>query len=543
MCGILAVIGSKNLEKAQKQASKLAHRGPDERDSVVLDTYPGGAILCHERLSIMDLESGKQPIKGTRENYVIHNGEIYNHESLRDYLVKQPPTRTKSDSEIIIHLWEEQKKQTASLLDGVFAFVVVDGQEVYAARDPMGVKPLYYGHDINKALWFASEQKALVDVCTEIHEFPPGHYFHNETGFVQYYRPSYFSPDTQDFHGPERLKELLTKAVTKRLMSDAPLGVLLSGGLDSSLVTSIVVREAKKRGQTVKSFSIGMDPNSLDLKKARAAAEFLGTEHHEVIFTSKDGIELLEELIYKTESYDVTTTRAATPMLILSKYIAAQGVKVVLSGEGADEIFGGYLYFLNAPSYGEFHQECVRRVKRLHTSDVLRADRATMGAGVEARVPFLDKEFLDYAMSISPKFKFIKMGGHSEKFVLRNAFDTPEDPYLPAEVLWRQKEQFSDGVGYSWIDDLRSFADSSISEEEFLDRAHLFPHNTPETKEAFLYRKIYDQYFYHPSCAKIVKRWIPKWQDNKDPSGRANKTHVSSTEEKNHYEQSETKEL
>ena len=531
MCGILAVIGSKNTKQAQKQALKLSHRGPDERDTVLIPTYPGGAILCHERLSIMDLNTGKQPIQGTRENYVIHNGEIYNHQELRETLVKKPTPRTTSDSEIIIHLWEEKKKETAALLDGVFAFVLVDGSEVYAGRDPIGVKPLYYGYDVNQAIWFASEQKALTDVCTEIHEFPPGHYYHTDTGFVRYYHPKFFSEDLQ-FHGPERINELLTKAVKKRLMSDAPLGVLLSGGLDSSLVTSIVVREAKKQGQKVKSFSVGMDPNSLDLKKARAAAEFLGTEHHEVIFTSEDGIELLEELIYKTESYDVTTTRAATPMLILSKYIASLGVKVVLSGEGADEIFGGYLYFLNAPGYTEFHDECVRRVKRLHTSDVLRADRATMGAGVEARVPFLDKEFLEYAMSISPKYKFIKVGEQCEKFVLRNAFDTPEDPYLPSEVLWRQKEQFSDGVGYSWIDDLKAFADEQISDDLFELRKTKFPYNTPETKEAFLYRQIYEKFYSHPSCEKIVKRWIPKWQDNKDPSGRANTIHVATTEEK-----------
>ncbi len=529
MCGILAVIGSKNIEKAKTQASKLSHRGPDENDSILVQSYPGGAVLCHRRLSIVDLNTGKQPIRGTRENYVIHNGEIYNHEQLRAELTSKPKQRTSSDSEIIIHLWEEHKKDTAAMLDGVFSFVIVDGHEVYAGRDPIGVKPLYYGHDVNQAIWFASEQKALVDVCVEIHEFPAGHYYHTDTGFVRYYKPSYIKDD-QSFHGPERLEELLTKAVRKRLMSDAPLGVLLSGGLDSSLITSIVVREAKKRGQKVKSFSVGMDPNSLDLKKARAAANFLGTEHHEVLFTSQDGIEILEELIYKTESYDVTTTRAATPMLILSKYIASLGVKVVLSGEGADEIFGGYLYFLNAPGYEDFHEECVRRVKRLHTSDVLRADRATMGAGVEARVPFLDKEFLEYAMGISPKFKFIKIGEKCEKFVLRNAFDKPEDPYLPPEVLWRQKEQFSDGVGYSWIEDLKAYANTEVSDETFEKRQRLFSHNTPETKEAFLYRRIYDQFYSHPSCEKIVKRWIPKWQTNKDPSGRANTVHVSTTE-------------
>jgi asparagine synthase (glutamine-hydrolysing) len=531
MCGILAVIGSKNIEQAQTQARKLAHRGPDERDSVFIPTYPGGAILCHERLSIVDLKTGKQPIQGTREDYIIHNGEIYNHKELREKLLRNPKTRTTSDSEIIIHLWEEHKKKTVTMLDGVFSFVIVDGREVFAARDPIGVKPLFYGHDINQAIWFASEQKALIDVCTEIHEFPPGHYYHTETGFVRYYKPTFLSQTESPTNGPERLNELLTKAVHKRLMSDAPLGVLLSGGLDSSLVTSIVVREAKKKGQTVKSFSVGMDANSLDLKKARAAANFLGTEHHEVIFTSEQGIKLLDELIYKTESYDVTTTRAATPMLILSKYIASLGVKVVLSGEGADEIFGGYLYFLNAPGYDEFHQECVRRVRRLHTSDVLRADRATMGSGVEARVPFLDKDFLEYAMAISPKYKFIKVGEHCEKFVLRNAFDTPENPYLPSEVLWRQKEQFSDGVGYSWIDDLKQYAQEQISDEMFAMRGTEYSHNCPETKEAYLYRKIYDSYYSHPSCEKIIKTWVPKWQDNKDPSGRANTVHLATTED------------
>ena len=272
-------------------------------------------------------------------------------------------------------------------------------------------------------------------------------------------------------------------------MSDAPLGVLLSGGLDSSLVTSIVVREAKKEGIKVKSFSIGMDPKSLDLAKARKAAEFLGTEHHEIIFTVEDGLKALEELIYKTESYDVTTTRAATPMLIMSKYIAAQGVKVVLSGEGADEIFGGYLYFSQAPSEREFHDECVRRVKRLHTSDVLRADRATMGAGVEARVPFLDKEFLDYAMSINPKHKVIEKD-RCEKFILRKAFDCHLDPYLPDEVLWRQKEQFSDGVGYSWIDELKAYAESQVSDHELASAAERYPHNTPETKEPTLFEEL-----------------------------------------------------
>ena len=532
MCGILAAFKTTNYEQAIKQSKLLHHRGPDESGHQILENFPGGAILCHERLSIIDLHTGKQPIQGTsKATWMIHNGEIYNHKELRKGLTKGQIAKTKSDSEIIVHLYEEIGTSCVEKLDGVFSFVVADGDKIFAGRDPMGVKPLFYGTSEDGSLWFASEIKALTSVCSDISTFPPGHYFHSDEGFVPFYKPNYYETTFTPNEDGSRLEELLTKAVKKRLMSDAPLGVLLSGGLDSSLVTSIVVREAKKQGIKVKSFSIGMDPNSLDLAKARKAAEFLGTEHHEVIFTVEDGLKSLEELIYKTESYDVTTTRAATPMLIMSKYIAAQGVKVVLSGEGADEIFGGYLYFAMAPSAKEFHQECVRRVKRLHTSDVLRADRATMGAGVEARVPFLDKEFLEYAMSINPELKEIQVGARCEKYVLRKAFDTKETPYLPEEVLWRQKEQFSDGVGYSWIDELKAYAEQKISDQEFKEAKSIFPHNSPDTKEAFLIRKIWQRYFDHPSTPYLIKKWIPKWQEDKDPSGRANTVHLNKYEE------------
>ena len=492
----------------------------------MITSYPGGAILCHERLSIIDLHTGKQPIKGSHGNYVIHNGEIYNHQELRSALTKGQKARTTSDSEIIIHLWEEKGVECIHELDGVFAFVLVDGDKVFAGRDPIGVKPLYWGRSETGVMWFASEQKSLIDVCEEIHEFPAGHYFHTDEGFVKYYQPTYNQSDFVPTEGPERIKELLTKAVRKRLMSDAPLGVLLSGGLDSSLVTSIVVKEAQKEGIKVKSFSVGMDSSSLDLLKARKAAEYLGTEHHEILFTPEEGIQTLEELVYKAETYDVTTIRAATPMLIMSRYIAAQGVKVVLSGEGADELFGGYLYFGNAPTAKDFHDECVRRVNRLYSSDVLRADRATMGAGVEARVPFLDKEFVEYVLSIRPELKEISPGKRCEKFILREAF--AEGDYLPEEVLWRQKEQFSDGVGYSWIDGLKALAEEKVTDKELEEAAILWPHNTPESKEAILYRKIYDQTYSHPSCEKLVLRWVPRWQKDKDPSGRANDSHVSS---------------
>ncbi|MAW07186.1 MAG: asparagine synthase B [Halobacteriovoraceae bacterium] len=526
MCGILAAFGTTDYERAIKQSKLLNHRGPDESGHQILDSFKDGAILCHERLSIIDLNTGKQPIQGMSEEcWVIHNGEIYNHEDLRLSLTKGQVAKTKSDSEIIVHLYEELGVESVHQLDGVFSFVLTDRDKIFAARDPLGVKPLFYGKGKGGSLWFSSEIKALVSVCETIETFPPGHYYHSDEGFVCYYTPTYHQENFRPTEGPEKIKELLTKAVQKRLMSDAPLGVLLSGGLDSSLVTSIVVREAKKVGQKVKSFSIGMDPNSHDLLKARKAAEFLGTEHHEIIFTVEDGLAALKELIYKTESYDVTTTRASVPMLIMSKYISSLGVKVVLSGEGADEIFGGYLYFTEAPSADEFHKECVRRVKRLHTSDVLRADRATMGAAVEARVPFLDKEFIEYAMSISPDLKEISPGVRCEKYILREAFNDKTDPFLPEEILWRQKEQFSDGVGYTWIDELKKYAESEVSTSMLAAATKEFPYNTPETKEAYLIREIWESFFSHPSTPKLIKKWVPKWQKNKDPSGRANKVH------------------
>ncbi len=529
MCGILAVYKTKEvtktLEKAIECSRRLVHRGPDEGGHVVTDS---GTILCHERLSIVDLHSGRQPIEGTDGAYLVHNGEIYNHEALRSELKEQHTRRTKSDSEIILHGYEEWGVDVVSKLDGVFSFIIADGEKLFVARDPIGVKPLFYGTDSEGAMWFASESKSLQDVCESIEAFPVGHYFTSEAGFVRYFNPTWWTEEERPVRGPEKIRELLTKACKKRLMSDVPVGVLLSGGLDSSLVSSIVAREMKKEGKTIKSFSIGLNKDSKDLVKAREVAEFLGTEHHEITYSVEEGIALVEELIEKVETYDVTTVRASTPMYIMTKYIREQGVKVVLSGEGADEMFGGYLYFGHAPSAFEFHEEAVRRVKRLHTSDVQRADRSTMGAGVEARVPFLDLEFLDEVMNLDPKQKMIVPGEKMEKHVLRKAFDTPEDPYLPDSVLWRQKEQFSDGVGYSWVDGLKDFAESAVSDFEFAKREETYPHNTPLTKEAYLYRRIFESKFPHKSSEKLVKRWIPRWQDyDIDPSGRANSSHGS----------------
>lgn len=534
MCGILAVsahqASSKSpadyLARARAQSLLLKHRGPDETGIV---QTAEGAVLCHERLSIVDVKTGHQPIQGRGDVYVIHNGEIYNHEKLwQETLTFKEGRRTKSDSEIIVRLYEERGEGCVQFLDGVYAFVIADGARTFAARDPLGVKPLFFGHDKEGVIWFASEMKALIAICEDITEFPPGHYYSSETGFIRFFSPSWFK-GAKPKQGPELLRETLTKAVKKRLMSDVPLGVLLSGGLDSSLISSIVSREMKKIGKTVKSFSVGLTPESQDLVKAREVAEFLGTEHHEILFTVEQGIALLTELISKVESYDVTTIRASTPMYIMSKYIHDQGVKVVLSGEGADELFGGYLYFHNAPTSDEFHGECLRRVKRLHTSDVLRCDRATMGAALEARVPFLDQEFLRVAMELHPDYKRSSKD-KIEKAVLREAFVDKDEPYLPDSVLWRQKEQFSDGVGYSWIDGLKAHAEATISDEEFAKREELYPYQTPESKEAFLYRRIFAAAFPHADAPMVIKRWVPRWQKNKDPSGRANTVHESAYE-------------
>ncbi|TNE99041.1 MAG: asparagine synthase B [Deltaproteobacteria bacterium] len=531
MCGILAVIGKEIDEKKAFEASKLlSHRGPDEADMVKTEH----AVLCHQRLSINDLKTGKQPIQGTRDTWVIHNGEIYNHKALHQELFSDVTFRTHSDSEIIVHLYEKKGYEFLNDLDGVFSFIVVDGDKVIAGRDPIGVKPLFYGYDSEERIWFASEYKALIEHCVKIDEFPPGHYFTLETGFVRYFQPAWYE-GKKPTRGPEELKQALIKACKKRLMSDVPVGVLLSGGLDSSLVASIVSREMKKQGKVLKSFSVGISADSSDLSKARAVAEMIGTEHHEVVYTPEEGIALLEEMIHKLESYDVTTIRASTPMYIMSKYIRQQGVKVVLSGEGADEIFGGYLYFKNAPTAQDFHEECVRRVKLLNTADCLRADRSTMGTGVEARVPFLDKEFLEVAMELDPKYKVTPKGG-MEKMVLRKAFDDLFDPYLPGEVLWRQKEQFSDGVGYSWVDSLKALAEKVVTDEEFATASMRFPYNTPDTKEAFMYRAMYDKLFPHESAALMIRKWVPKWQADTDPSGRASTHHVATL-----YEEEEEK--
>ncbi|KUJ61875.1 asparagine synthetase B [Flavobacteriaceae bacterium CRH] len=524
MSGILAVIGKGKDPQLVKELSKrMSHRGPDESDFHIMKN---GSIICHESLSIIDLKSGKQPIQGTKDAWMVHDGEIYNYQELKDGILKDHTFRTKSDSEVIVHLYEEFGRDFCNKLDGDWAFVIVDGEDYIAGRDPMGVKPLYYGLDERGRIYFSSEMKPIADQCKTFSTFPPGHYYTPKNGFVKYYQPEYedYENAVQDLD-LSLIRESLTEAVSKRLMSEVPIGVLLSGGLDSSLIAAIASRSIES-GKKLQSFSIGLDADAPDAKAARKAAEFLGTEHHEIHFSVEEGIKLLEKIIWHIETYDVISVRASVPMYLLSKAIADKGVKAILSGEGADEIFGGHLYFRNAPSTEEFQKESIERVQKLFTADLLRADKSTMANGLETRIPFLDKHFLDVTMLIRPEERQPKTYNGVEKYILRKAFDTPEDPYLPNEILWRQKEQFSDGVGYSWIDELIEYCATQVTDAQLQGAAAEFPYNSPTTKEAYLYRSIFHKYYPQVSAAQTVRKWIPKWQENQDPSGRANAAHL-----------------
>jgi asparagine synthase (glutamine-hydrolysing) len=531
MCGILAVIGKADKDKVQQLSRRQRHRGPDEWG---MYESPSGSIMAHERLSIIDLSTGTQPIQGTDTAWVMHNGEIYNHMDLKKNELAHRQFRTTCDSEVIVHLYEKYGYDFCNKLDGIFSFVIVDGEKFMAGRDPIGVKPLYYGYDEAGNMYFSSEMKAICDQCTTMESFPPGHYYTSETGFVKYFNPPWADYQVcKEEYDPEKLKNALIASTKKRLMSDVPFGVLLSGGLDSSLIASITKKITRDSGLELHSFSVGFQPDAPDLIAARKVADFICTTHHEVIFTIEEGIEAIEKVIWHLETYDITTIRAATPMYFLSKYITDMGIKMVLSGEGADEVFGGYLYFHNAPSDEEFQKETIRRVFLLSTADCLRADKSTMAWGLEARVPFLDKGFLQTAMSMRPDFKRPdRSKGKIEKWVIRKAFDTKEDPYLPEEILWRQKEQFSDGVGYGWIDSLKEYCSKMVSDEEFATAAEKYPHNTPDTKEAYYFRKIFEKFYPQDHCLKTVLKWIPKWQKNTDPSGRAADIHFDTIEKK-----------
>ena len=528
MCGILAIIGKgKDLQQVKDISKRMSHRGPDEND---LYLTAKGNILSSERLSIIDLTSGRQPIQGTVDAWVVHNGEIYNHQELRNGVLAAHSFRTKSDSEVIVHLYEELGYDFCNMLDGDFAFVIINGDDFMAARDPLGVKPLYYGLDERGRMYFASEMKTIADQCVTLSTFPPGHFYTANSGFVKYYRPEY-----EDYLNADQELDLgainttLTAAIRKRLMSDVPLGVMLSGGLDSSLIAAITARILKEKELKLYTFSIGLDKDAPDVVAARKAADFIGTEHHEVFFTVEQGIELLDKLIWHLETYDIISVRASVPMYFLSKAIRDLGIKVVLSGEGADEVFGGYLYFRNAPSAEDFQKETIERVQKLFTADLLRADKSTMAQGVETRVPFLDTDFLDVVMRINPEEKQPKTYDNKEKYIVRKAFDDVDNPYLPDEILWRQKEQFSDGVGYEWIDQLKSYCASQVTDAQLAGAAVEYPYNPPTTKEAYLYRSIFHKYYPEMNAAQTVRKWIPRWQENEDPSGRANAAHVGAT--------------
>ncbi|KAA0067313.1 asparagine synthetase [Cucumis melo var. makuwa] len=521
-------------------AGKLKHRGPDWSGLYQhKDCY-----LAHQRLAIIDPASGDQPLYNEDKSIVVTvNGEIYNHEELRKKL-RNHKIRTGSDCDVISHLYEEYGENFVDMLDGMFSFVLLDTRDnsFVVARDAIGITSLYIGWGLDGSVWISSELKGLNDDCEHFETFPPGHlYSSKEAKFKRWYNPTWFSEDIPSTpYDPLVLRRALENAVIKRLMTDVPFGVLLSGGLDSSLVASITARHltgtraAKHWGTQLHSFCVGLE-GSPDLKAAREVADFLGTVHHEFHFTVQDGIDAIEDVIYHIETYDVTTIRASTPMYLMARKIKSLGVKMVISGEGADEIFGGYLYFHKAPNKEEFHRESCRKIKALHMYDCLRANKATSAWGLEVRVPFLDKEFINVAMAIDPEWKMIKRDqGRIEKWVLRRAFDDEQQPYLPKHVLYRQKEQFSDGVGYSWIDGLKAHAAQHVTDKMMLNAEHIFPQNTPTSKEAYYYRTIFERFFPQNSArltvpggpsiacstAKAIE-WDAAWSKNLDPSGRA----------------------
>ena len=569
MCGIFAAFRQPEVEsfksKALQYSKLIRHRGPDWSGNIIQND----TILCHERLAIVGLDSGAQPITSEDGNYTLSvNGEIYNHIQLREQY-KSYPFKSHSDCEAIIPLFEEYDVDAPKYLDGMFAWVLYDKKRdrIVAARDPIGITTLYMGKSKAnpRTRYFASELKCLVEECDEIVAFLPGHVYDSDTDkMTRYFEPSWWNGASvpQKRVDYAEVREALELAVRKRLMAEVPYGVLLSGGLDSSLIASIAARETEKAAAAMThdgvdankeltgvdgkgslhsagwsklhSFAIGL-PGAPDLIAAEKVAHFIGTIHHSHTFTLEDGLDALDDVIHHLETYDVTTIRASTPMYLLSRKIKAQGVKMVLSGEGSDEIFGGYLYFANAPSAEDFHAECVQRVKNLHYADCLRANKSTMAWGLEARVPFLDKNFLEVCMNINPEDKLIDMkAGKIEKYALRKAFDTSDDPsatpYLPQEILWRQKEQFSDGVGYSWIDGLKEAAENAVSDEELANPKASWGDDIPTTKEAYWYRCKFDRIFNNSkAAASTVMRWIPKaeWGCHADPSGRYATTHES----------------
>ena len=545
MCGIVGIFKIKSQSeelrnKALRMAQKIRHRGPDWSG-----IYNGGsAILAHERLSIVDPQSGGQPLYSpNRKQILAVNGEIYNHREIRTRYAGRYEFRTGSDCEVILALYQDKGIHFLEELNGIFAFALYDEErdEFLIARDPIGVIPLYIGHDADGSIYVASELKALEGFCDEYEPFLPGHYFYSKEGKMK----QWYTRDWTDYEAVKDnpasvtdLHDALEEAVHRQLMSDVPYGVLLSGGLDSSVISAIAKKYAAKRIETdgasdawwpqLHSFAIGLK-GAPDLIKAREVAEYIGTVHHEINYTIQEGLDALRDVIYFIETYDVTTVRASTPMYLLGRVIKSMGIKMVLSGEGADEIFGGYLYFHKAPDARAFHDETVRKLSKLYLYDCLRANKSLSAWGVEGRVPFLDKEFLDVAMRLNPKAKMAP-GKVIEKKIVREAFAD----MLPESVAWRQKEQFSDGVGYSWIDTLKAITATAISDEQMAKAADRFPVNTPQNKEEYYYRSIFEEHFPSASAARSVPSvpsvacstaealaWDATFQGKNEPSGRA----------------------
>ena len=549
MCSIFGVLDIKSdpsqlRAQAIEMSKLLRHRGPDWSGVYSSDK----AILVHERLAIVGVSSGAQPLYNPEKTHILAvNGEIYNHKELAANLEVEFDFQTQSDCEVILALYKQKGPAFLDDLNGIFAFCLYDEeQDAYLiGRDHIGIIPLYTGHDEHGNFYVASELKALSPICKHIEEFPPGHFLYSKDGkLTPYYQRDWQSYDAVKNNDAkaEDVKDALEAAVKRQLMCDVPYGVLLSGGLDSSVISAITQHFAAKRIEDndesdawwpkLHSFSVGLE-GSPDLAAAQKVADMIGTIHHPIIFTIQQGIDALKEVIYHIETYDVTTIRASTPMYLMARQIKAMGIKMVLSGEGADELFGGYLYFHKAPNAQEFHEELNRKVSKLHMFDCLRANKSMAAWGVEARVPFLDKEFVDVAMRINPEAKMCK-DGKIEKHILRAGFDG----YLPDDVLWRQKEQFSDGVGYSWIDTLKEFVNEQVTDQELANAKFKYPINTPDSKEAYFYRRIFESHFPGDASANCVPHgksvacstpealaWDASFQNNADPSGRAAGVH------------------
>ncbi len=545
MCGIVCVFDMKESTEVLRpqlleMSKKVRHRGPDWSGIFADDK----AILTHERLAIVDPASGKQPLLSPDGKLILAaNGEIYNHRELRNQFEGVYDFQTESDCEVILALYKAKGTDFLDEMNGIFGFAIYDSEkdEYFVARDHMGIVPLYMGWDQNGTFYVASELKALEGTCTKIELFPPGHYLHSKDGELK----KWYSRDWMEYDAVkenetsiQEIKEALEAAVHRQLMCDVPYGVLLSGGLDSSVISAIAKKYAQKRvesGDTddawwpqLHSFSVGLD-GSPDLAAAQVVADHIGTVHHEIKFTVQEGLDAIKDVVYNLETYDITTIRASTPMYLMARVIKSMGIKMVLSGEGADELFGGYLYFHKAPNAKEFHEETVRKLSKLHMYDCLRANKSLAAWGIEGRVPFLDKEFIDVAMRINPQDKMIN-GEHMEKWVVRKVFED----MLPESVAWRQKEQFSDGVGYNWIDTLKEVVDTEVSDEQLKNAKFRFPLQTPTSKEEFYYRSIFEQHFpsdaaalcvpQEPSVAcstKIALEWDAAFKNMNDPSGRA----------------------